>query len=152
MSAQLKRTFGSFAVWIFCIGFLAGGLSSFLVNAMIGGHVFADGAGFGSDLRGKGVLVATSAALLVGMSVGIWSVLQNAPPTTAIVIAQASTIFGGPAVMAGLLFLGVRQARHGDHKPPAWMLIIVGLGFLVSIVLAIRTGINIAPKITGIFS
>ncbi|MFT5466183.1 MAG: Mn2+/Fe2+ NRAMP family transporter [Verrucomicrobiales bacterium] len=152
MSVQLKRTFGSLAVWIFCFGFLAGGLSSFLVNAMIGGHVFADGAGFGSNLRGKGVLHATTAALLVGMAVGIWSVLQKAPPTTAIVIAQASTIFGGPAVMGGLLFLGVRQSRKGEHKPPTWMLVVTGIGLLVSIALAVRTGIKIAPAITGLFS
>ena len=151
MSSQLKSAFGPFSSWIFCFGFLAGGFSSFLVNAMIGGHVFADGAGLGSNLRGKGALHATTAALMVGMIVGIWSLNQAGARTTAIVIAQASTIFGGPAVMAGLLFLGARQHRVGEHKPPMWMLIIVSVGLLVSIGLAIRTGILIAPKIAVLF-
>lgn len=151
MSSQLASAFGPFSKWIFCFGFLAGGFSSFLVNAMIGGHVFSDGAGFGSGLKDKPALHATTAALMVGMIVGILSLTTEFDRTSTIVVAQASTIFGGPAVMAGLLFLGVRQAKHGEHKPPTWMLIVVGVGLLVSIGLAIRTGISIAPKIAAMF-
>lgn len=152
MSAQLKSAFGPFSSWIFCFGFLAGGFSSFLVNAMIGGHVFSDGFGLGSSLKSKPALHATTAALLVGMIVGILSLSSDGPRTTMIVIAQASTIFGGPAVMAALLYLGVRQFRVAELKPPVWMLVVVGIGLLVSIGLAIRTGIGIAPTIIGLFS
>ena len=71
MSGQLKASFGAAASWIFCFGFLAGAFSSFLVNAMIGGHVFSDGIGLGDTLQHKGARHLTALALLVGMVIGI---------------------------------------------------------------------------------
>lgn len=152
MSAQLKSTFGSLSSYIFCFGFLAGAFSSFLVNAMIGGHVFSDGLGLGSELKNRSALHATTAALIVGMIVGILALTTDFDRTTTIVIAQASTVIGGPAVMAGLLFLGFRQRLKGNQPPPAWMLAVVSIGMLVSLAVATRTAFSIAPKIAGLFS
>ena len=146
MSAQLKSAFGPFASYIFCFGFLAGAFSSFLVNAMIGGHVFADGLGLSSSLKSKKTLHATSAALLIGMVVGMLALTTDFDRTTTIVIAQASTVIGGPAVVAGLLFLGVRQRRVGEHKPPMWMLILVSISLVVSLYVAKTTLGKILPK------
>ncbi len=148
MSAQLKSAFGPAASWIFCFGFLAGAFSSFLVNAMIGGHVFSDGMGLGSSLSNRSALHATTAALLVGMVVGILALTkENFDRTTTIVIAQASTVVAGPAVMAGLLYLGARQYRYGKQKPPLWMLTVVSTGLLVSLFVATITVL----KLTGYF-
>lgn len=149
MSAQLKNTFGALSSYIFCFGFLAGAFSSFLVNAMIGGHVFSDGLGLGSELKSRSALHATTAALLVGMVVGILALTTDFDRTTTIVIAQASTVIGGPAVMAGLLYLGFRERLSGSYPPPTWMLALVSIGMVVSLAVATRTAISIGPKIFG---
>jgi len=151
MSAQLKNAFGPLSSYIFCFGFLAGAFSSFLVNAMIGGHIFADGLGLGSTLHGRSTLHATTAALLVGMVVGILALTTDFDRTTTIVVAQASTVVGGPAVMAALLYLGIRQRVTAERKPPMWMLVIVSAGLLVSITIALRTASSIAPIIVAWF-
>ena len=152
MSSQLRDAFGPAALWIFCFGFLAGALSSFLVNAMIGGHVFADGSGMGSELGSKAALRGTTAALLVGMLVGILTLTAGFDRTTIIIIAQASTVVGGPAVVAALLYLGVNRYRNGPTKPPVWMLVLTGLSLVLSIAVAISTSIKIAAKIQALGS
>lgn len=146
MSELLRNAFGDLASYIFCFGFMAGAFSSFMVNAMIGGHVFSDGMGKGSELKGRFSLHATSAALLIGMIVGILALTTDFDRTTTIVIAQASTVIGGPAVVAGLLFLGWRQYLHEDRKPPLWMLLVTSVGMLVSLAVAIRTASSILAK------
>ncbi|MFT5523218.1 MAG: manganese transport protein [Pirellulaceae bacterium] len=147
MSAQLQSAFGSLASYIFCFGFLAGAFSSFLVNAMIGGHVLSDGVGWGSELRSSSARNATAAALLVGMGVAIISLAYGTRPTTAIVFAQASTVVGCPAVMLGLIYLGIRQRIYGEHKTPIWMLVVVSIGTVISFGLAIRTALAIVAKV-----
>ena len=150
MSSQLQNTFGPAALWIFCLGFLAGALSSFLVNAMIGGHVFADGSGAGSKLNSQASLIWTTIALLVGMIVGILTLTAGFDRTAIIIIAQASTVVGGPAVVAGLLFLGVQRYRTGPTRPPLWMLILTGIGLALSIAVAISTTLKIIDKIRAL--
>ena len=124
MSGQLRNAFGPLASYIFCFGFLAGAFSSFLVNAMIGGHIFSDGLGLGSALHGRSTLHATTAALLAGMIVGILALTTDFDRTTTIVIAQASTVVGGPAVMAALLYL--RTAPAAAHRRTQAALVDVG--------------------------
>jgi manganese transport protein len=145
MSSQLKAVFGPFAAYIFCFGFLAGAFSSFLVNSMIGGHVFADGLGLSSSLKSNATLHSTTAALLIGMTVGILSLTTDFDRATTIVIAQASTVIGGPAVVAGLLYLGVRQRLKSQPKPPLWMLLLVALSLLASVGVAANTLRSIWP-------
>ena len=145
ISKQLEPLFGAKAKFIFCFGFLAGAFSSFLVNAMIGGHVLSDGLGLGSRLQGRWSLHATSAALIVGMIVGILALTTDFDRTTTIVIAQAATVIGGPAVVLGLLYLGFQQ-RKAELKTPVWMLVITSIGLVVSLSVAIRTIL----KLTGV--
>ncbi|MFT7644116.1 MAG: manganese transport protein [Pirellulaceae bacterium] len=150
MSTQLQSAFGPMASYIFCFGFLAGAFSSFLVNAMIGGHVFSDGMGFGSELRSGAVRNATTAAMLIGMAVALIPLTNpGMTPTTAIMVAQASTVIGCPAVMLGLLYLGIRQRREGEHKTPMWMLVIVSIGTVISFGFAIRTTFSLIAKLTA---
>ena len=52
VARQLQPLFGSWAKIIFCLGIFAGALSSFLVNALIGGTVMSDALGRGSRLAG----------------------------------------------------------------------------------------------------
>jgi Mn2+/Fe2+ NRAMP family transporter len=146
ISAQLEPLFGAKAKYIFCFGFLAGAFSSFLVNAMIGGHVFSDGMGRGGKLQSKFSQHSTTAALLVGMVIGILALTTDFDRTTTIVIAQAATVIGGPAVVAALLYLGLQQRKAAEHQTPMWMLVIAGISLLVSLSVATRTVL----KLTGV--
>src|SRR5690606_37820491 len=47
VGAQLEPLFGSAAVVLFTLGLLAGAISSFMVNTMVGGSVLSDGLGLG---------------------------------------------------------------------------------------------------------
>lgn len=152
MSAQLKASMDAkVANWIFCFGFLAGAFSSFLVNAMIGGHVLSDGLGLGSALRSHSARALTTLALLIGMLIGIFA-LNGLDPTTTIVIAQASTVIGGPAVVAGLLYLGWTMYLKGERKPPLWMLIITSLAMVLTIYNAGTTAVKVKNSIQKIVS
>ena len=44
------------------------------------------------------------------------------------------------------LFLGIRQRRVGEHKPPMWMLILVSISLVVSLYVAKTTLGKILPK------
>ena len=68
VARQLEPVFGSWAKIVFCIGILAGGLSSFLINAMIGGTVMSDSMGQGSRLTDRWPLHMTTIALPVSGS------------------------------------------------------------------------------------
>jgi len=178
MSAQLKNTFKGGASWIFCFGFLAGAFSSFLVNAMIGGHVFSDGLGLGSALKSKSARAFTTLALIIGMLIGVASLVtevdrgspikdggavsnvEDEPTanqkkrgfdrTSTIVMAQASTVVGGPAVVAGLLFLGWRQFFREKRKPPLWTLILTSIAMILTLLIATTTAKKVVDSVKKI--
>lgn len=66
VARQLEPSLGATAKIIFSIGILAGALSSFLVNALIGGTVMADSIKKGASLQDRWPLHLTVAALLIG--------------------------------------------------------------------------------------
>ncbi|MCO8120614.1 divalent metal cation transporter [Stieleria sp. TO1_6] len=148
VARQLEPLFGSSAKAIFCIGILAGGLSSFLVNALIGGTVMSDSLGKGSKLDDKWPLHLTTAALLVGMGVAIASVAQEGSTVHLITIAQACTVLGIPALAAALIYLGTRKELTGARKVPRWILVLAMVGFLVSCLLAGLTADKVYQKLS----
>lgn len=147
VSAQLQPLFGAKAKYIFCFGFLAGGFSSFLVNAMIGGHVLSDGLGRGSKLQGKWSLHATTAALLIGMVIGILALTTDFDRATTIVIAQASTVIASPAIVLGLLYLGFQQRKSETHPTPIWMLILGCISLALTLAVATKTILKLTNQI-----
>jgi len=147
IAGQLEPLFGSGAKYIFCFGFLAGGFSSFLVNAMIGGHILSDGLGKGGRLQGRWSLHATTAALLVGMVIGMLALNPEFDRTKTIVFAQACTVLGGPAVVLALIFLGFQQRKSKTHPTPLWMLLLACISLLVSLAVATKTFLSISERI-----
>ena len=119
VARQLEPLFGSSAKVIFCAGILAGGLSSFLVNALIGGTVMSDSLGKGSKLADKWPLHLTTTALLVGMCVAIASLAKEGSTVHLITIAQACTVLGIPALAAALIYLGTRTRANGATQSSA---------------------------------
>ncbi|MGB7344593.1 MAG: divalent metal cation transporter [Pirellulaceae bacterium] len=147
VAKQLEPLFGSAAKIIFCLGILAGGLSSFLVNALIGGTVMSDSLGKGSKLTDKWPLHLTTAALLVGMCVAIASMAGSGSTVHLITLAQALTVLGIPALAASLIYLGTRAELTGPRKVPTWMIAIASIGFCIACVTACLTANKVYQKL-----
>jgi manganese transport protein len=138
VAMQLEPLFGRWAKLLFSIGLLAGALSSFLINVMIGGTVLSDGLGLGGDMDQKWPKRLTALALLIGLGVALLSL--DAPPVRLIVFAQAMTVLGNPILAGVLLWLSTR------FPTPRWIQVLAACGFLLVLVLAVRTGVNIYHK------
>ena len=149
VARQLEPFFGSSAKYIFCFGILAGALSSFLVNALIGGTVMADSLGKGSRLDSSWTLGLTTAALLVGMVVALAALAKEGSTVHLITIAQACTVLGIPALAASLLYLGTRPELQGSRRVPKWMIGLAFVGFCVSCVLACLTANKVYGKLNA---
>lgn len=148
VARQLEPLFGRSATAIFCIGILAGALSSFLVNALIGGTVLSDAFGLGSKLTDRWPLHFTSAALLIGMLVAVARLLSNEGTVHLITFAQALTVVGSPALAATLLYLGTRPELTGERRVAKPILIIAFVGFLVTCVLAVKTAATVYQQLS----
>ncbi|MAB88929.1 MAG: manganese transporter [Planctomycetes bacterium] len=133
----LEPLLGGGAKALFCVGLMAGALSSFLVNAMIGGTVLSDGLGLGSDVDGRWPRLFTVAALLVGMGVAIPVHQSGQKPVDLIVFAQALTVLGNPLLAGTLLWLAFRRPS------PTWLRALVTAGVVVTVVLAWRKGVGL---------
>jgi manganese transport protein len=149
VAVQLEPMFGVTAKFIFCGGILAGALSSFLVNALIGGTVMSDSIGKGAKLSDGWPLHLTALALLIGGGVAIAS-LANADSTVHLItLAQALTVLGIPALALALIYLGTRSELTGDRKVPRVILAIAIIGFCVSCVLAYLTADKVRRKLSS---
>jgi len=147
VARQLEPLFGSGAKFIFAAGILAGALSSFLVNAMIGGTVMSDALGKGSKLSDPWPVHFTAMGLLVGMLVALLSLAKEGSTVMLITFAQALTVLGIPALAAALIFLGTRKELTGDRKVPLPILVLAIVGFCVSLVLAALTANKVYEKL-----
>ncbi len=139
VASQLEPLFGSSANLLFLAGILAAALSSFLVNAMVGGTLLADGLGLGSSMDEKWPKRLTVVALSFGMAVAIWSTSGGGSTVSLIIFAQALTVFGGPILAISLIFLAWGQRDDSTRRIPRWILAIAVVGGLVTLVLAVRT-------------
>jgi manganese transport protein len=138
---QLEPFFGAASVVLFSLGLFAGAFSSFLVNAMIGGTILADGLGLGGRLDQTSTRAFTAFALLFGMTLAL--LFGGTAPAVIITFAQALTVFGLPVLALVMLYLVTRPDLTGPRAVPLWMKIVLVIGCVVVILLAIRTGINL---------
>ena len=143
MAIQMENLFGNWAGVIFTVGIFAGALSSFLINAMIGGRLLADGFGKGDRIDSKWSKHCTSFTLLAGLCGAFFAITDPSSKNNIdpIIIAQASTILGGPTLALALLLLGIKMNRKAQlqSRIPTWMLCTVTIGFAVTLVLAFKT-------------
>ncbi len=146
VARQLEPSFGAAAKIIFCTGIFAGALSSFLVNAMIGGTVMSDAIGKGSRLQDRWPVHLTVVALLVGMAVAIASLAKEGSTVHLITLAQACTVLGIPALAAALIYLGTRPELIGPRRVPPVVLRLSILGFVVACLLALITAQKVYEK------
>ena len=150
LSKQLENLFGQWSSVVFTIGIFAGALSSFLINAMIGGRILADGCGIGENINSPWSKHFTCVVLVSGLFGSI--LFSKAGPFSEssidpIIIAQASTILGAPMLAAALLFLGFK-AKKKNNETSYFLLSLVFLGFLVTLALAWRTSLGLIEKLS----
>lgn len=149
VSAQLAPLFGTSAKVLFNLGLLAGAISSFMVNAMIGGAVLADGCGLGWSMNQRWPKAFTVAALVFGMVVAIAATTFNVSRVGLIVFAQALTVVGVPLLAFSLIYLGTRPDLSGERAIPRWILAFATVGSLVTLALAGRTVWSIYQQFAG---
>ncbi|QDV53979.1 Nramp family divalent metal transporter [Gimesia fumaroli] len=150
VAKSLEPAFGKSAMIIFSLGIFAGAFSSFLVNAMIGGSILADGFGLGGYIDQKWPKLFTVLALLVGMGVAIYTKSMGVKPVGLIIFAQSLTVLGIPMLAIAMLWLATRPDMKGENAIPAWMKILGFIGLISSVLLALRTAYNlIMPLING---
>ncbi len=136
MAVQLERTFGAASRAIFCVGFAAAAFSSFVVNAMIGGTLLADGLGLGEDINSIAAKLCSAISLVVGMVVAILVTdLRAISFLDALVAAQAGTLLAIPlAIVSALVVLYFpRGAGVRPLGPVAKVFVAVGTAVLVAI-------------------
>lgn len=117
MAIQLEPLLGPLAKWLFLLGLFAASFSSFVANAVLGGMMLSDGFGWGKTLNDKSVKIL-STILLVAST--LLAVFLQANPVELIVVAQASTVLGGPLLAVVLLLLGNNKNVVKDHKNGIW--------------------------------
>lgn len=149
IARQLEPSFGPVAKLIFSMGILAGALSSFLVNAMIGGTVMSDSVGLGSRLQDRWPIHFTVIALLVGMSVAIVGFQNKEATVPLITLAQACTVIGLPALAAALIYLATRPELKGERKVPTVFINLAIVGFFVACVLMFSLASKVYDKLAG---
>ena len=148
IARALEPLFGPSAKYVFACGIFAGGFGAFMVNAMIGGNMLSDGFGKGATINDRGARNGTVLALLIGMVIAIGSIVMGFPVVNVITVAQASTVLGLPALAAALVYLATRPDLTGERKVPGWMVIMGSVGFLLSLMLTLRTIIKVYAKLT----
>jgi manganese transport protein len=148
MATQLETLFGSAARVIFCVGFAAAAFSSFLVNAMIGGTLLADGFGWSEDINSLPAKLCSAVSLLVGMAVAILVThFRTLDHATALVAAQAGTLLAVPlAILAALLVL-LYPRRAGVKRLGPFVEMFVFLGLAVLIAIAVRSYARTIPSL-----
>ncbi|MEX0772740.1 MAG: divalent metal cation transporter [Balneolales bacterium] len=141
VALQLEPFFGPAAVVLFSFGLFAGAFSSFLVNAMIGGTLLADGLGYGGRLDQNSTRIFTAITLLIAMSIAL--IFGGSAPAEVITFAQALTVLGLPVLALAMIYLVTRPDLTGPRAVPMWMKIVLVIGFIVVVLLAARTANNL---------
>lgn len=118
---------------------------------MIGGRLLADGFGHGKSTDDRWPRHGTALALLAGLAGGLIAFLYVDPgergAIAPIIIAQASTMIGAPALSLTILYLATRKDIMQDarKRPPRWMLALSRCSVIVTLIIAWR----IAEKLFG---
>lgn len=136
VARALEPSFGSWARYIFAMGVLAGAVSSFVVNALIGAVVFCDAIGKSTKLADAPVRIATFAMLFIGWIVSAIGILTGIPLADFIVVAQAFTVFAFPILAATIIWQASRIERG---TLPLWVMPANYVGLLTTVLLSLRT-------------
>jgi Mn2+/Fe2+ NRAMP family transporter len=149
LANQLNLLLGPAAKFVFCIGLGAAAFSSFIMNAMVGGAMLADGLGFDAGMQSKPTKILTTVALLLGSAVAIAVLQTSVSPTWSIIIAQASTLLAVPLAAVILIYLTSSKRVMGDLRNGPVTLILGIAGLVVVLLLIVNTTLGLYQKFAG---
>lgn len=113
MAIQLEKLFGPYAKWIFSLGLWAAAFSSLVVNAIMAGGLLSDGLGLGRTMQDKAPKIFTALTMVIGMVIAVFF---KGDIVYALILAQASSLFGVPAIGIGLFLLMNNKKVMGDLR------------------------------------
>ncbi len=138
LALALRPLLGSTAYWVFCIGLVAVAMNPFLINAMIGGTILADGLGFEAKMSDRWPRIFTVAVMAIGMVVALLALESGGKPINLIIFGQALTVLGNPLMAITMLWLANQKDVMGDRRNGPIANILGGIGLLVVFLMAIR--------------
>ncbi len=148
VARQLEPAFGAQAKVLFSLGIFAAACGAFLVNAMIGGTVMADGLGLGGSMDSLAPKIFTVLVLAIGMNVALYSVATGQRPVHLIVAIQAFTVLAGPILAGALTYLAFRRTLV-PGLVTGWMKLLAICALILQIVLAAQTGYTVYEHLTA---
>ncbi len=138
LATQLRPLLGPAAHALFCFGLLVVAMNPFVINAMIGGSILADGLGKSPKLSDPWSRRFTVLVLLFGMIVAMIVLHTPVKKVDAIIFGQALTVVGNPLMAAAILWLANQRDIMGDRRNKLIHNILGGAGFLVVLLMALR--------------
>lgn len=138
LALSLEPLLGTAAYTMFVIGLLAVAMNPFLINAMIGGSILADGIGKPARLNERWPRIFTIAVMLIGMVVAMLALRTGQKPVNLIIFGQALTVLGNPLMAATMLWLANRKDVMGERRNRLPINILGGIGFLLVLLMALR--------------
>jgi manganese transport protein len=138
LAQSLQPLLGRLSFVMFCLGLLAISLNPFLINAMMGGSLLADGMGLPHRLKDQWPRRFTVLVMLIGMGIAMLILNTEQKPIKFIIIGQALTVIGNPFMAVTLLWLANHKAIMGAHRNGRWANILGGVGLVILLLVAIR--------------
>ncbi len=148
LAGQLRPLLGAMAGVLFTIGLLAVAMNPFVINAMIGGSILADGLGKPARLSDPWSRRCTVVVLLIGMGVAMLVLHAGVKKIDAMIFGQAMTVIGNPLMAASILFLANSKRIMGHRRNSLIMNILGGLGFVLVLLMAVRVLILLVYRLT----
>lgn len=148
LATQLRPLLHSSTHILFCVGLLAVATNPFVINAMIGGSILADGLGKPAGLSDRWSRRFTVVVLLVGMVVAMIVLHTPVKKIDAIIFGQALTVVGNPLMAVTILWLANRKDIMGERRNKLIHNILGGMGLLVVVFMAIRVLCLIVLKLS----
>jgi len=148
LAESLQPLLRSVAHKFFCLGLLAVAMNPFLINAMIGGGILADGIGKPPRLSDKWPRRFTVGVLLAGMVVAMLALQTGQKPVTLIIFGQALTVLGNPLMAVTILWLANRKDIMGKRRNTVVLNVLGGFGILVVVLMAVRVLIRVVLTLT----
>jgi Mn2+/Fe2+ NRAMP family transporter len=138
LATQLGPLLGPATRILFSIGLFAVAMNPFVINAMIGGTILADGLGKPAKMSDVWSRRFTVVVLLVGMGVAMIVLHTSVKKVDAIIFGQALTVIGNPLMAAAILWLANRRDIMGDKRNTWIVNVLGGVGFVVVLLTALR--------------
>lgn len=137
LAQSMRPLLGATAHVIFCVGLMAVSMNPFLINAMIGGSILADGIGKKPKLSDRWPRRFTVLVLIVGMGVAMLALRTDQQPVKLVIFGQALTVLGNPLMAVALLWLANQKSIMGERRNKLLLNVLGGVGLVVVILMAV---------------